>query len=831
MRRWIAGAVRVGIVLASAGALGEVRPGLFAAAQDLPRRRAARPAARSVTAADASAQRATLDQYCVTCHNERLRTARLALDSANLAEVGGDASLWEKVVTRLRTRTMPPAGGPRPDQATYDRLASWIEAALDRASADRPNPGRTATFHRLNRAEYQNAVRDLLALDVDVTAMLPGDDIDEQGFDNMAEVLTVSPALFERYLSAARRTARLAVGRPPLSSSVETYKLPLLLQQDDRMSEDLPFGSRGGLAVRHQFPTDGEYEIKVTLQRNYVNYVRGLGTKHDLELRLDGALARRFSVGGESPGRPAPASFAGNIFGDPEWEKWALNADADLKVRLSVKAGPRLIGVSFVRRLAVPEGVLQPRQTTFAVAINDMRDGYAAVEEVAISGPYRVDDPGDTPSRRRVFVCRPRSAESERSCARQILSALAKRAYRRAITQADIDTLLRFYEQGRGEGSFDAGIQLALERLLISPDFLFRVERDPLGVAPAGTYALDGFALASRLSFFLWSSIPDGELLGLAERGRLAERAVLDGQVRRMLADSRAEALVDNFAGQWLRLRDLKGVVPDPILFPEFDENLRDAFRRETELLVASTLRENRSVLDLLNADYTFVNERLARHYGLANVYGAHFRRVALDAGQAARRGGILGHGSILTVTSYPNRTSPVLRGKWVLTNILGTPPPPPPADVPGLPESGEGGKPATVRDRMERHRRNPACAACHAPMDPLGLALENYDPIGTWRAVGETRLPIDASGALPDGSRFVGPSGLRDLVLERKEQFVGTLVEKLLAYALGRRLEHYDRPVVRQVVRDAARDNYRWSAIIGGIAASRPFQMRRTAS
>jgi hypothetical protein len=775
-----------------------------------------------------------LDQYCVTCHNERLRTARLALDTANLEQVSANPDLWEKVVTKLRTKTMPPIGRPRPDAATYENLAMWLESELDRASSAHPNPGRTATFHRLNRAEYQNAVRDLIGLDVDVAALLPGDDIDEQGFDNMAEVLTVSPALLERYLAAARKTARLAVGRVPPSASVESYKLPILLQQNDRMSDDLPFGSRGGLAVRHQFPADGEYEIKVTLQRNYVNYVRGLGTRQELDVRLDGALVKRFAVGGETHGKTAPASYAGNIFGDPEWEKYALNADAELKVRTSIKAGPRMVGVSFVRQLAAPEGVQQPRQTVFAVAINDMRDGNAAVEELAVTGPYKPDDPGDTPSRRRIFVCRPHSvgdAAGEKACARTIVSTLARRAYRRAVSPSDVDTLLRFFDTGRAEGSFDAGIQLALERLLIAPDFLFRVERDPPSAAPASAYRLDGFALASRLSFFLWSGIPDDELLQLAEQRKLGEPGVLDRQVRRMLADPRSAALVDNFAAEWLRLRSLKGIVPDPVVFPEFDENLRDAFRQETELFVGSSIRENTSVLELLSADHTFVNERLAQHYGIPNVYGSHFRRVTLDPAHAAERGGLFGQGSLLTVTSYPNRTSPVLRGKWVLTNILGTPPPPPPADVPGLPETGEDGRPATVRDRMERHRRNAVCATCHAPMDPLGLALESYDAIGKWRTLGETQQPIDTSGTLPDGSRFNGPNGLRGLLLERKEQFVGTLTEKLLSYALGRRVEGYDRPVIRQIVRESASENYRWSAIILGIVKSTPFQMRKAAS
>ena len=483
-----------------------------------------------------------------------------------------------------------------------------------------------------------------------------------------------------------------------------------------------------------------------------------------------------------------------------------------------------------MRNLTAPEGVQQPRQTVFAAAINDMRDGNAAVEEVVVGGPHAALGAGDTPSRRRIFDCEPARPSEETPCARRILGRLAHLAYRRPATAADVDTLLEFYNAGRGDGSFVAGIQAALERLLISPDFLFRIERDPAGTRPGTAYTLDDLALASRLSFFLWSSIPDEELLRLAERKELRKPAVVDEQVRRMLADTRARALIDNFGSQWLYLRTLANVVPDPVAFPDFDENLRDAFRRETELFFESQIRDDRGVWELLNADYTFANQRLAEHYGIPNVYGSHFRRVALDERQAAIRGGILGQGSLLTVTSYPNRTSPVLRGKWVLTNILGTPPPPPPADVPDLPERGEGGRPATVRDRMEQHRRNPQCRVCHAPMDPLGLALENYDAVGRWRSA-EGGLPIDVTGVLPDGSQFAGPGGMRTLLLERREQFVRTVTEKLLVYALGRAIGPRDRHVVRQIVRDAERRDYRWSAVINGIVASPLFRMRRSAT
>ena len=793
-------------------------------------------AAQSAT--DSGDVQAALDRYCVTCHNDRLRTAEFSLEGHDLSLVGEQGELWEKVVQRLRARTMPPAGRPRPPDETYDTLATWLESAIGRVAVANPDPGRNDAVHRLNRAEYANAVRDLLALDVDVRALLPADDIDEHGFDNMADVLTVSPVLMERYLSAARKIARLAVGEAALGPTTETYKVPILLVQNDRMSEDLPFGSRGGIAIRHQFPVDGEYDLAIRLHRNYVNYVRGMGSRHELQVRLDGRLVRTFLFGGQEPDVvQAPASYGGNQFGDPAWEEYMLFADANLRVRFQAPAGPRVVSVSFVRRFTEPEGVLQPRQTAFAAAVDEMRDGDAAVEHVEIGGPYVNDGPGDTPSRRAIFTCEPASAASSAAdaCARDILSSLARRAYRRPLADGDVETLVQFYRAGRGTGAagsdFSAGIQHALERLLISPDFLFRIQEDPTDVAPATAYNLTDLEIASRLSFFLWSSVPDDELLDLAERGALDDPVVLEQQTRRMLADPRSRALVDNFVAQWLQLRNLEGVVPDAFTFPEFDENLREAFRQETELFIDSLIRENQSVLDLLGAPYTYVNERLARHYGIPDVYGSRFRRVALAGELAARRGGILGQGSLLTATSYPNRTSPVLRGKWVLTNILGTPPPPPPADVPDLPDRGEDGRAATVRDRLARHRESPACSVCHAPMDPLGLALENYDAVGAWRTTGEADLAIDATGRLPDGTAFEGPTGLRTLLLEQPERFVGTVTEKLLAYAVGRGPQYFDRPVVREIVSAAASDDYRWSSSIVGIVQSPSFRMRRSGS
>jgi mono/diheme cytochrome c family protein len=780
----------------------------------------------STNQADQSAEaRALLDRYCVTCHNQRLRTAGLTFDTMNVGLVSDGAEVWEKVVRKVRLNAMPPPGRPRPDQRALDSFAAYLETSLDRAAALRPNPGRTEALHRLNRTEYQNAIRDLFGLEIDVASMLPADEADRHGFDNMAGVLSVSPALLDRYVTAANKISRLAVGLPPTGPVIEAYQIPLNLQQDDRLSEELPFGSRGGTAIRHQFPVDGEYLIKVRLQTNYVDYIRGLDEAHEIEVRLDGRRVQRFRVGGQAPGNPAPASYEGNIFGEPAWERYMHEADAGLEVRLRVRAGSHVVGVTFPREFWEPDGVLQPRQSGFALAINAVPEGNPAVGSVTISGPYGVAGSGTTASRRRIFVCRPGGGADETTCAQTILTALARRAYRRPPTGREVDALLAFHRMGRAEGSFDAGIQAGIERLLVDPSFLFRVERDPPKAAAGTAYRLTDFELASRLSFFLWSSIPDDELLDLAARGKLRNEKTLEGQVRRLLADDRSKALTENFVGQWLHLRNIRTVYPDPDVFPEFDENLREALQRETELFFESQLREDKSVVELLSANYTFLNERLARHYGIPNVYGNRFRRVTLSD---PRRGGLLGQGSLLTVTSYPNRTSPVLRGKWLLENIVGNPPPPPPPDVPALPDRGEGGKLASVRERLEHHRRNPACSVCHAPMDPLGFALENFDAIGGWRTT-EAGAAIDASGALPSGAKFEGPAGLREVLLDQREQFVRTVTEKLLMYALGRGVEHYDLPTIRAITRDAARNDYRWSSVILGIVRSLPFQMRRS--
>ena len=774
--------------------------------------------------------RTVLDRYCVTCHNTRLRTAGLALDTMDPARVGDHAAAWEKVVRKLRTGAMPPAGRPRPDRAAYAAVASTLETALDRAADAAPNPGRT-TVHRLNRREYANAVRDLLALEIDGAALLPADNAD-LGFDNMADILSVSPALLDRYIFAARKISRLAVGDPTIEPTTEIYAVPSMRFQDRRMSDDLPFGSRGGIAIRHNFPLDGEYHVRIRLRRQLYDYVRGLQNRQQIEVRLDGERVAAFTIGG-APGTPPPRTFAGAVLGDRAWEEYALHADDNLEVRITARAGPRVLGVSFVQGRSERDGVLQPRATGKVLAIAERWSSpseapEAAVDQVGIAGPFNATGSGETPSRRRLFVCEP-AAGAEEACAREILSTVARRAWRRPVTSRDLDTLLAFYETGRRAGGFETGIQRSLESILVDPEFLFRIEREPPGAAPGTLHPISDLELASRLSFFLWSSIPDDELLDAAAGGALRDPDVLEGQVRRMLADARAHALVDGFALQWLALRTLPSVVPTPELFPEWDDNLRESFRRETALFVASQIRGNRSLLDLVRADYTFVNERLARHYGIPNVYGSRFRRVTFSDDDV--RGGLLGHGSILTVTSYPTRTSPVLRGHWLLEHLLGAPPPPPPPDVPDLPDRGEGGRPASVRERLEQHRDNPVCAACHAPMDPLGFALEHFDAIGKWRATGEGGDPIDASGVFPDGTAFQGLAGLKAVLLSRRAQFVQTVTEKLATYALGRRLEHYDMPAVRRIMRGAASGDYRWSDVVLGIVESTPFQMRRSES
>ena len=765
--------------------------------------------------------RAVLDQYCVTCHNDRARTAGLLLDQADVENVDQGPEVWEKVLKKLRAGAMPPAGMPRPDQATYDSFATYLETALDRAAAAHPDPGRPV-LHRLNRVEYTNAVRDLLAVDIDGNTLLPADD-SRYGFDNIGEVLTVSPLLMERYMAAAGKISRLAIGEVDVLPVFETYNVPKYYVQDDCMDENLPLGSRGGIAVRHHFPLDGEYIIKVRLAKNSRDYIRGLGEPHHLDVRLDGVRVKRFTIGGEKHGRSA-GIFSSAAMGDPKQETYERTADEILEARFPASAGPRMVGVAFIKETSVPEGPRLPRMTQYDLL--QYKGGAPGVGTISIGGPYNAKGMTETPSRRKIFVCRPDTVEQEEPCAREILSTLARRAYRRPLIEEDVETLLGFYKTGVNKGGFEEGIRRALARILVGPEFLFRIEFDPENVAPDTPDPISDLELASRLSFFLWSSIPDVQLLDLAERGKLKDPVILEQEVRRLLGDWRSKALVINFGGQWLQLRVLRSVSPDPENFPYFDDNLREAFRQETELFLESLLREDRSILDLLNADHTFVNERLARHYGIPDIYGSHFRRVELIQEQ---RRGLLGKGSILTVTSYGNRTSPVLRGKWVLENILGTPPPPPPPNIPSLVESDRDGKALSMREAMEQHRANPVCATCHNVMDPLGFAMENFDGTGTWRTI-DADAPIDPSGKLPDGTPFQGPVELQRVLIESKsEEFVNTVTEKLLTYALGRGVESYDAPAIRGIIREAAPDDYRWSSLILGIVKSTPFQMRRS--
>jgi hypothetical protein len=738
--------------------------------------------------------RDALDRFCVTCHNARLRTAGLQLDSADVDRPGENAAVWERVVHKLRTREMPPPGLPHPDTATYESLARYFESALDRAAAARPNPGRPAAY-RLSRFQYANAIRDLLALEIDSASLLPADD-SGYGFDNIGDVLTVSPVLLEKYLSAAGKISRLAVGDPSLSPTSTEYEVPPATVQAERESRDLPIGSRGGIAVRHHFPLDAEYVIKVRLQRGKdATTILGTSEQRQLDIRVDGRRIGSFTIGGQR--RVDPGNAQGEL-------------DDGLEVRIPVTAGSHLVAATFLKDTVKPEGALQDAGN---------QAFFEGVGSVSIAGPYAAKGPGDTASRRKIFVCRPRGPGDEESCAARIIATLARRAYRRPITQEETPSLMIPYRSARHTGSFEDGIRLALQRILVSPDFLFRVEVDPPRVPSGTAYRISDVELASRLSFFLWSSSPDEELLALAENRRLKEPAVLERQVMRMLADPRANTLVSNFVGQWLYLRNIEAVLPDPAAFPDFDENLRAALARETDLFFESMLREDRSLLDLLRADHTFLNERLARHYGIAGIHGSEFRRVTLTNEE---RKGLLGKGSVLTVTSYPNRTSPTLRGKWVLENLLGSPPPPPPPDVPSLKEDKNVSL-LTMRQRLELHQASPVCSSCHARMDPLGFALENFDGLGRWRT------GVASSGVLPDGTTIEGPVGLRQVLLARKDQFVTTATERLLTYALGRGVEPFDMPAVRTIVRDAAPRDYRWSSLIMGIVRSVPFQMRRS--
>jgi mono/diheme cytochrome c family protein len=778
--------------------------------------------APSPAAVASSSHAALVKTYCVTCHNDRTRSGELSLEHADLTDIPTHADLWEKVIRKVRAGMMPPAGMPRPEAATLEAFVGHLESTIDRAAAASPRPGRTA-LHRLNRAEYANAIRDLLSLQIDATALLPPDD-ESSGFDNIADVLTVSPSLMERYLSASWNISRLALGNVNITPSTATYRVRPDLSQDQHI-EGLPPGTRGGMKIEHTFPVDGEYVIKLRLWRNTFDLMRGMEDPHDIEIALDGARLTMVTAGGrEDFGRMAenPGTFGADL-------------DRRLTVRLPVKAGTHTIWATTVLKSHAPrDDLIKPFIRTTIDGLDIMGD--PSVDRITIEGPYAVAAPGDSASRRKILQCRPTAAAQETGCARRILTSLARQAYRKPVDPATTETLMNFYARGRKAGNFERGIESALQFILASPEFLFRVEPDPADGRPSVTggrppadsariYRLGDLELASRLSFFLWSSLPDEQLIALAAQGRLKQPAVLEQQVRRMLADPRSKTLIDNFAEQWLHLRNLKNSNPDLGAFPDFDDNLRQAMKEETELFFDSIMREDRSVMDLLNADYTFVNERLARHYGMPNIYGSRFRRVQVP--NEARRG-LLGQASILTVTSYPNRTSPVERGKWILTNLLGVPPQPPPPNIPPLPDSGAGGKVMSLRQRMEGHRANTVCAGCHRLMDPIGFAMENFDGTGRWRTK-EDGSAIDVSGTLFTGAKLDGVNGLRQELTRRPEVFVGVLTERMLTYAVGRGLEHYDMPAVRTIVRDARSSQYRFSSIVLGVARSVPFQMKET--
>jgi len=784
--------------------------------------------------ATAAAEAAVLKKYCVTCHNENLRTAGLVIDTADLNHVPDHAEVWEKVIRKLRTGTMPPPGLPRPDKSTNNSLASFLEREIDTAAAAHPNPGRTEAVHRLNRTEYQNAVRDMLSLDVDAAVLLPADD-QSYGFDNIAGVLKMSPTLLERYMGAAREISRLVVGASHLPPSEETFRLRSDLSQYEQL-DGLPFGTRGGTAIRFNFPQDGEYIIKAELLDLFTG--AQVREPHQLEIAVDGERVKVFTLAPRSRAviarPPQESAKPGEPPKPPQPSLEELQAlgfggkPAEFQVRVPVKAGPRVVTATFIKKTsALAESIRQPFDRPHGEGDYLMYEPHLGT--VTITGPFDPAGVHDTPSRRRVFTCNPAAPAEETPCAKKILAGLARRAYRRPVTDAEVGVLLNFYNEARLQtisGSFDAGIEKALRAVLVSPDFLYRVEADsPKGSAIS---RLSDLELASRLSFLLWSSIPDDELIDAASQGKLRDPAVLERQVQRMLKDDRSSALATNFAGQWLRLRNVTGAFPNDALFPNFSDNLRQDFVKETELFFESIVKENRSVTDLLTANDTFLNENLAKFYGISNVHGKDFRRVTLTD---PNRFGLLGKASFLTVTSYPNRTSPVGRGKWILENILGAPPPPKPANVPDLPENGTSGKAHSVRELMVQHRANPACAGCHSRMDPIGFALENFDAVGRWRTISESGEKIDASGVLPDGTKFNGPAELRAVLENNREQFVTVVAEKLLVYALGRGLEYQDAPAIRQMVHRSEAANYSFEPLLLGLVKSTPFTMRASSS
>jgi mono/diheme cytochrome c family protein len=769
--------------------------------QNTPDARVQTRAAVVENTSDARAEtQAAIAKYCTTCHNERLKTAGLVLDPMGVAQPGDQSETWEKVLRQLRAGTMPPPGVPRPPQAFYARSADYLARELETSAATRPNIGSLPMAHRLTRTEYANVIRDLLALpdlprEFDYTTLLPPDNA-SSGFDNLADTLFVSPATMERYLEAALKIGRVAVGDPDMGPLVNTHITPVRQPQEGR-NEALPFGTRGGLQIDGYFPLDAEYEFKVE--------TAGVGAEvHQLEISIDGERKAITNVS-RRPGVPASDDDVPNNKG---------------AFRFAVPAGPRSVGVAFVERSeALSEAPLRPPGRN--------RGALPSVVSVTITGPFDATGSGDTPSRRRLFVCRPASIDQESLCADRILTTLLRRAYRRNVTADDLRRVRPFYDAGRAERDFDRGIQRALERVLVSPQFLFRIEQEPAGAASGSIYRVGDFELASRLSFFLWSSMPDDELLDAAAAGTLRQPDVLRRHVTRMLTNPRSRSLVTNFAAQWLFLRDVETKEPDVYLFRDFDEGVRAAFVRETELFLDSVLRENRSVLELLTADYTFVNEPLAKHYGIPQITGSHFRRVTLPKGSPRR--GLLGQGSVLSITSYSTRTSAVLRGKYVLENLLASPPPPPPPNVPSL-NTERSGKPLSMKEAMQLHRANPACAGCHAKMDPIGFALENFDALGRWRAE-ENGRPLEVATALPDGTVVDGVEGVRQLVLRDPALFVEAMTSKLLMYALSRNIQHYDQPTVRVIARESSRQNYTFASLVQGVVGSIPFQSRMAQS
>ncbi len=784
-------------------------------------RSSASPSAAPVPAASP----AFLVKYCVTCHNQRARTGGLVLEHLDVARPAEAAATWEKVTRKLRAGLMPPPAAVRPPAAEVDTFADALEAALDGVAAASPEPGRTPALHRLNRTEYRNAVRELLAVDVDVASLLPPDDA-SFGFDTTAAALKMDATRMEQYLSAAAHVSRLALGAVSQEPVAQEYTVPEELGQGDRLAGQ-PFGTRGGLRVRHVFPRDGEYRISVSLfckESVACDPLAGVPDPHALEVSLDGERVALLSVTARSS-RGAGTTSA---------EEQPARAGT-YSLRVPVRSGARDLAAYFLRQPGWYEVETLRRRfdrpyfnTPAGVEIDGQTIYQPYIHAVSVTGPYDATGTADLPSRTRIFVCPERERVAGDACARRILSTLARRAFRRPVGVPETERLMPFFQEGRRGGTFDDGIALALQRLLVSPEFLFRIERDPAGVTPGGVYRVPDLELASRLSFFLWSGPPDGTLLALASRGQLRRPGVMARQVRRMLADPRAHALVENFAGQWLQLRNVDAVRPAEPLFPNVDDSLRQGFRRETELFVESIMREDRSLLELLTADYTYLNERLAAHYGVPHVKGSHFRRVTLGA-ESPRRG-LLGQGSILSLTSRPTRTSPVLRGKWVLETLLGTPPPPPPANVPPLAEkpAGSVADEASVRQRLTVHRANPICASCHSTIDPLGFALESFDAVGRYREVDEGFAPLDTSGVLPDGTKYSGLAEFRAALLREPDRFATAFSEKLLTYALGRGVEHYDQPALRRVVAAARARDYRFSSVVLGIVESLPFQSRR---